>query len=96
MLERGVRIMIVWHLKLLMAVAATAKLSDHSDRELFLTSLIPAVGYFFAALSIWLIANRRAVKDRRVSLRSLLILIAVLSPGLAMLRLVYWSYWWRT
>ena len=88
--------MVVWHIRLLMASAATARLSDHSDRELFLTSLIPAVGYFFAALAIWLVANRRAVKNRRVSLRSLLILIAVLSPGLAMLRWVYWPYWWPT
>jgi cell division protein FtsW (lipid II flippase) len=88
--------MIVGAINLLMAASATAKLSDHSDREWFLTSLIPAVGYIFAALAIWLVVNRRAIKNRQVSLRSLLILIAVLSPGLAMLRWVYWPYWWST
>jgi hypothetical protein len=96
MLEREVRNMIVWHIKLLVASAAVAKLSDSDDRQLFLISTIPAVVYSLAALALWLVTNRRAIGNRQVSLRSFLILIGVLSPGLAMLRLVYWPYWlWR-
>ena len=53
---------------LLMALAAVSKLSDHSNREWFLTSLIPAVGYTSVALIIWLIANRWAIRKRQVSL----------------------------
>jgi hypothetical protein len=90
MLEREVRTMIVWHIKLLMASAAVSKLSDSDDRQLFLISTIPAVVYILAALAIWLVTNRRAIRNRQVSLRSFLILIGVLCPGLAMLRLVYW------
>ena len=81
-------------INLLIALAAVSNLSDHSDREWFLNSLMPSVGYTSVATMIWLIANRRAIKNRKVSLRSLLILIAALSPGLAMLRLVYWPHLW--
>jgi hypothetical protein len=86
------RIMIVRHISLLLASAATAKLSDHDDRQWFLISIIPAVGYIFVTLTIWLFANRRAIRNRHVSLRSLLILIGAISPGLALLRWVYWPY----
>ena len=95
MLEPGLRTMIVWHINLLMASAAVSNLSDSDDRQLFLISTIPAVIYILAGLAIWLVANRRAIRNRQVSLRSLLILIGVLSPGLVMLRLVYWPYSWR-
>ena len=84
--------MIVWHIKLLMASAAVSRLSDSDDRQWFLISTIPAGSYILATLSIWLVANRRAIRNRQVSLRSLLILIGVLSPGLSLLRLVYWPY----
>jgi aminoglycoside phosphotransferase len=96
MLGREGRTMIMWHINLLMASAAVSNLSDSDDRQWFLISTIPAVGYILAGLAIWLVANRRAIRNRQVSLRSLLILIGVLSPGLAMLRLVYWPYsLWR-
>jgi aminoglycoside phosphotransferase len=96
MLRREGRTMIVWQINLLMASAAVSNLSDSDDRQWFLISTIPAGGYILAALAIWLVANRRAIRNRQVSLRSLLILIGVLSPGLAMLRLVYWPYsLWR-
>jgi hypothetical protein len=39
--------MVVWHIRLLMASAAVARLSDSSDRQLFLISTIPAVVYFY-------------------------------------------------
>jgi aminoglycoside phosphotransferase len=84
--------MIVWHLNLLMASAAVSNLSDSDDRQWFLISTIPAVGYILAALAIWLVDNRRVIRNRQVSLRSLLILIGVLSLGLVLLRLVYWPY----
>jgi hypothetical protein len=84
--------MIVWHLNLLMASAAVSRLSDSDDRQYFLISTIPAVGYILAALAIWLVDNRRVIRNRQVSLRSLLILIGVLSLGLVLLRLVYWPY----
>jgi hypothetical protein len=78
------------------AAAAKSRLSDSDDRQLFLVSTIPAVAYILATFAIWLVANRRAIRNRRVSLRSLLILVGVLSPGLALLRLVYWPYRWQT
>jgi hypothetical protein len=81
-------------MNLLIAAALIAKLSDSDDRQFFLISLIPAITYILATLAIWLVANRRALGNRRVSLRSLLILVGVLSPGLVLLRLVYWPYWW--
>jgi hypothetical protein len=94
MLGREGRTMIVWHINLLMASAAVSRLFDSDDRQLFLISTIPAVVYILAVLALWLVANRRAIRNRQVSLRSLLILLGVLSPGLVMLRLVYWPYWW--
>jgi hypothetical protein len=91
MLEREVQT-IMWQINLLMASAAVARLSDSDDRRDFFISRLPAVVYLLMALSTWLVANRRAIRDRQFSLRSLLILIGVLCPGLAMLRLVYWPY----
>ena len=73
-----------------LAAAATTKLSDQSDRQWFLISLLPSIGYLVVALAVWLFANRRAIRDRQVSLRSIMLLIGVLSPGLALLKLVYW------
>ncbi len=84
--------MIVWQINLVMALAVVSRLSESDDRQWFLTSTLPAVGYVLAALAAWLVANRRAIGNRQVSLRSLLILIGVLSPGLLLLRLVYWPY----
>jgi hypothetical protein len=88
--------MIAGHISVLLAMASVAKLSDSDDRRLFLISTIPAVLFILAALTLWLVANRRPIRNRQVSLRSFLILLGVLSPGLAMLRLVYWPYWWQT
>jgi hypothetical protein len=82
--------MIAGHISVLMALASVSKLSDSDDRQIFLISIIPAVVSILAALALWLVANRRAVRNRQVSLRSFLILLGVLSPGLLLLRLVYW------
>lgn len=77
-----------WHL--LMASSTKARLSNSNDRDFFLISIVPAVAYNLAALAAWAFAHRRSIKNHRVSLRSFLILVGVLSPGLAMLRWVYW------
>ena len=86
--------MIIWPINLILTTSAASRLSDSSDRGIFLVSMIPAVAYILAALALWMVANRRAIKNRQVSLQLVMILLGVLSPGMILLRFVYWSHWW--
>lgn len=81
-----------WNVSILLASATVSSLCDTSDRQDFLLSLIPAVVSTLVALVAWSVANRRPIRERRVGLRSILVLIGLSSPGLAMLRWAWWPF----
>jgi hypothetical protein len=84
-------------MNLIFAAAGFAEMTPAQSRQfefdIFLASTIPALAYFVIASLIWIVANRRDIRRLRISVRSLAILVAILSPGLALLRLVFVPYW---